>query len=194
VWLAHALTLSRIPLAAALWWVWGDAGWSVALIVLAAATDAADGRVARWAKRRGSTGPDIGGWLDPAIDKLFVASVLAAIWTHTHAVAVIALVGARELVLVPLFAVYLARRAPRIQLRADAFGKIATIAQFLALCVMAVAPDAALPAAAVAAVLGLVAAGHYVVKAVGARDPGADPGLAPRDSRTARAGRDTPRS
>ena len=96
------MTLSRIPLAAVLWWVWGDPAWSAALVVLAGITDAADGRVARWIKRRGGTGPDIGGWLDPAVDKLFVAVVLAAIWVHTGRADVIALVGARELVLVPL--------------------------------------------------------------------------------------------
>jgi phosphatidylglycerophosphate synthase len=162
VWFAHALTLSRLPLALALAWVWGDPVWSVALVALAAATDAADGRVARWVKRRGGTGPDIGGWLDPAVDKLFVAIVLAVIWTHTHDLVVIALVGARELVLVPLIAVYLVRRAPRRALRADGLGKLATVAQFLALCVIALAPGDALPAACVAAALGLAAAGHYV--------------------------------
>lgn len=194
MWFAHALTLSRIPLALALVWVWGDPGWSAALIALAAVSDAADGRVARWAKRRGGTGPDIGGWLDPAVDKLFVAVVLAAIWAHTHDLAhdllVIALVGARELVLVPLLAVYLMRRTPHRVLRADVFGKTATVAQFVALCVIAVAPGYALPAACVAAVLGLAAAGHYVVKAAAARESRAEdsPG------RIARAGRDTPRS
>ena len=166
MWVAHGLTLSRIPLALALVWVWGDPAWSAALLALAAATDAADGRVARWSKRRGGRGPDIGGWLDPAVDKLFVATVLAALFTHTRDLALIALVGARELVLVPLVAIYLARRAPHRELRADALGKIATIAQFLALGVIAVAPAWALPAACVAAVLGLAAAGHYVAKAV----------------------------
>jgi phosphatidylglycerophosphate synthase len=184
VWLAHALTLSRIPLAVALWWVWGDPAWSVALVVLAAATDAADGRVARWMKRRGASGPDIGGWLDPAVDKLFVAVVLAAIWVHTGRLAVIALVGARELVLVPLTVVYLARRTPHPPLRADVFGKIATVAQFIALCVIAVAPAFAFPAALVAGALGLAAAGHYVAAAV--REAHA--------RRIARAGHDTPRS
>jgi phosphatidylglycerophosphate synthase len=65
VWLAHALTLSRIPLALALWWTWGDPVWSVAIVAAAALTDTADGRVARWAQRRGARGPDIGGWLEP---------------------------------------------------------------------------------------------------------------------------------
>ena len=194
MWFAHALTLLRVPLALALVWVWGDPGWSAALIALAAVSDAADGRVARWVKRRGGTGPDIGGWLDPAVDKLFVAVVLAAIWAHTHDLAhdlaVIALVGARELVLVPLIAIYLMRRTPHRELRADVAGKIATIAQFSALCVIALAPSYALPAAGVAAVLGLAAAGHYVVKAAAARAPRAE-GL----SRAHRArGRDTPRS
>lgn len=184
MWVAHALTLSRIPLAIALWRVWGDPAWSIVLIALAAISDVADGRAARAAKRRGAGGPDIGGWLDPAVDKLFVAIVLAAIWTHMHDLAVIALVGARELVLVPLVAIYLARRKPHRKLRADAFGKLATIAQFIALCVIALAPRYALPAAVVAAVLGLTAAGHYVAEAVAHRLP---------DGRLERA-RDTPRS
>ena len=162
MWFAHALTLSRIPLALSLLWVWGNPMASAVLIALAAATDTADGRVARWVKRRGGTGPDIGGWLDPAVDKLFVAIVLAAIWIHTHDLAVIALVGARELVLVPLIAVHLARRASRAPLHADGLGKIATIAQFIALCVIALAPGYARPAAGVAAVFGLAAVGHYV--------------------------------
>ena len=173
VWLAHGLTLSRIPLALALWWSWGDPARSVGLLALAAISDAADGMVARWAKRHGSTGPDIGGWLDPAVDKLFVVVVLAAIWTHTHQLMLIALIGARELVLVPLLAVYLtsrlafqrAFRSRGRELRADRLGKLATIAQFIALCVIALAPDDALPTAVVAAVIGLAAAGHYVVTA-----------------------------
>jgi cardiolipin synthase (CMP-forming) len=181
VWVAHALTLSRIPLAVALWFAWGDAAWSVGLVVLAGLTDAVDGRVARRAIRRGARGPDIGGWLDPVVDKLFVATVLVAAWHHGQPLAVIALIGAREVVLVPLTLVYLARRAPRPPLHADGFGKAATVAQLIALCVMAVAPASALAAAAVAGVVGLAAALHYVVKAV-------------TDDRLQGAGRDTQRS
>ena len=196
MWLAHALTVLRIPLALALWWTWGDPAWSVAIVVVAALTDTADGRVARWAQRRGARGPDIGGWLDPAVDKLFVAIVLAAIWVHTripHKTAVIALTGARELVLVPMVAVYLARRRQHRPLHADRFGKLATIAQFIALCVIALAPDHALPAAAVAGGLGLVAAGHYIATAASAElhpERAADHAV----DRPADAGRDTPRA
>jgi len=168
MWLAHALSLSRIPLAVALWCVWGDPVWSAVLVALAALSDTADGRVARWMKRRGSRGPDIGGWLDPLVDKLFVAIVLAAVCLQTHAFGLIALIGARELVLVPLVVVYVARRTRRVPLHADWLGKLATIAQFIALCVIALAPDDALPPAVAAGVLGLVAAGHYVIAAAAA--------------------------
>ena len=163
LWIAHVLTLSRIPIALALWCTWGEPVWSLALVGLAALTDTADGTVARWAKRRGSHGPDIGGWLDPLVDKLFVAIVLAAVWYFTRDLVVIALIGARELVLVPLTAVYLLATSRRRELRADPIGKAATIAQFVALGVVMFAPRYALIAAAVAAVLGLAAVVHYVL-------------------------------
>jgi phosphatidylglycerophosphate synthase len=181
LWLAHALTLARLPLAVALWAAWGQPVIASVLVVAAALTDTADGRVARWAKRRGGRGPDIGGWLDPAVDKLFVAIVLVAIYVHARSLAVIALIGARELVLVPLIAIYLALRVPHRPLHADRLGKAATVAQFIALCVIAIAPRLALPAAAITGGLGLVAATHYVVVAVRAARPAAP------------VGRDTPR-
>src|SRR5689334_15722067 len=83
MWLAHALTLSRIPLAVAFWLTYGDWRWSLALVVLAALTDAADGHVARRARRMsGDNGPSPGEWLDPLADKLFIILVLAAIQVH----------------------------------------------------------------------------------------------------------------
>src|SRR6185503_3640741 len=155
MWLAHALTLARLPLALAMFRAYGDPAWSVVVIALAAATDAADGTVARWMQRRGHTRPAIGGWLDPLVDKLFVAIVLAVIWIESRDALVIALIGARELVLVPLVAVYLARRRPVRELHADPIGKAATIAQFVALALAVAVPRAALPAAVGAAALGL---------------------------------------
>lgn len=164
MWLAHALTLARLPLAAAVFAVYGDPLRAVAVIALAAATDAADGTVARWMQRRGHTRPAIGGWLDPLVDKLFVATVLAAIWIESGDALVIALIGARELVLVPLVALYLARHRPVRELRADPIGKAATIAQFVAVAIAVAAPEAALPAAIAAAVLGVAAVGHYIAR------------------------------
>jgi phosphatidylglycerophosphate synthase len=164
MWLAHALTLSRFPIAIGLTQTYGNAPWSVALIVLAALTDALDGNVARWMQRRGHTRPDIGGWLDPLVDKIFVVIVLATIWFHTRDVVLIALIAAREIVLVPLVIVYLVRKQPTSHLHADAIGKAATIAQFLACAVAVAEPEWALPVAVVAAVLGLAAVVHYIVR------------------------------
>jgi phosphatidylglycerophosphate synthase len=162
VWLAHALTLLRIPIAIAVTLEYGQTWPVVALIALAAATDVADGNVARYMQRRGYTKPAIGGWLDPLADKIFVAIVLVAIATHTRDIALIALIGARELLLLPLVAIYLAVRRDRTKLEADAVGKIATIAQFVALAVAVALPRHALPGAIVAAALGVASVVHYV--------------------------------
>jgi len=164
MWLAHALTLSRLPIAIGLTQTYGNIAWSVALIALAALTDALDGTVARWMQRRGHTRPDIGGWLDPLVDKIFVVIVLATIWVHTHDALLIGLIAAREIVLVPLVIAYLARRQPTSHLHADAIGKAATIAQFVACAVAVAAPQLAMPVAVIAAGLGLAAVAHYVVR------------------------------
>jgi phosphatidylglycerophosphate synthase len=169
MWLAHALTLSRIPIALALWATYGDPGRSLALVVLAALTDAADGNVARFLKRRGRTRPDIGGWLDPLVDKVFVAIVLALVWIRAGEPLVVVLVGARELLFVPLAAIYAARRPELGRLHADPIGKAATVAQFAALAAVFAAPAWALPAAAAAAALGLAAIAHYAARLLRAR-------------------------
>ena len=162
MWLAHLLTLSRFPIALGLTQTYGATWPTVALIAIAAATDSLDGAVARAARKRGSRGPEIGAWLDPLVDKLFVVIVLATIWVHTHDVLLIALIAAREVILVPLVIAYLVQRRPTSHLRADPIGKAATIAQFVALAVAVAAPGWALPAAVVAAALGLLAVGHYI--------------------------------
>ncbi len=164
MWLAHALTLSRLPIAFGLTQTYGNTVWSVALIALAALTDALDGNVARWMQKRGHTTPDIGGWLDPLVDKIFVVAVLATIWVHTHDALLIGLIAAREIVLVPLVVAYLARRQPTNHLHADAIGKAATIAQFVACAVAVAEPRFAMPIAILAAVLGLAAVAHYIVR------------------------------
>jgi cardiolipin synthase (CMP-forming) len=170
MWFAHALTLSRIPLALGLWWTYGDPARSLALVVIAALTDAADGNVARWMQRRGHTRPNIGGWLDPLVDKLFVVIVLALIWVRAGEPLVVVLVGARELLFVPLAAIYAARRARFGELHADPIGKAATIAQFVALAAVLAAPSWALPVAIAAAALGLTAVAHYLARVL--RAPG----------------------
>ena len=164
LWLAHALTLSRIPIGIALAYAYGDAPLTVALIGLAALTDTLDGNVARALQRRGHTEPAIGGWLDPLMDKVFIAIVLAVIWVQSRDLAVIALIASRELIVVPLAAVYVAKHRPVGELRADGYGKAATVAQFVAVGIVIGHPPWALPAAIVTAVLGIAAGVHYIVR------------------------------
>jgi len=175
MWLAHLLTLSRLPIAIALTQTFGDRAWSAVLVLLAAGTDAVDGTVARWVKHHGggkaqdpgrpwwSSGPDIGAWLDPLVDKVFVLIVLATIWWHTGDVVLIALIAAREILLAPLMIVYFARRMRMDHLKARKIGKAATIAQFLACAVAVVDPRYAWPLAIAAAVLGVAAIVDYLV-------------------------------
>lgn len=177
MWLAHALTLSRIPIALGLWWTYGDPASSLVLVAIAALTDAADGNLARWVRRRraragdpaGADARSIGDWLDPLVDKLFVVIVLALVWVRGGEPLVVLLIGARELLFVPLTALYAALRPELGRLRADPIGKAATIAQFVALAVVVVQPAWAWPAAGVAAALGLAAVAHYAIRAARGR-------------------------
>jgi cardiolipin synthase len=175
MWFADALTLSRIPLALVFWWTYGNAAASVAVVALAALTDAVDGRVARHFKhRRGLPGnaPSRGDWLDPIADKLFVLAVVATIAVHEHADvpwAVFALIVARELFFVPLAllsALRVVKRPPRRELRAAPIGKVATIAQFCAIGALLLAPAAAPALAVMAAVTGVAAIVRYAVAAI----------------------------
>ncbi|HEY5923939.1 MAG TPA: CDP-alcohol phosphatidyltransferase family protein [Kofleriaceae bacterium] len=175
MWLAHALTLSRIPIAAAFWLTYGDWRLSLALVVLAALTDAADGTVARWARRRtGDTGPSAGEWLDPLADKAFILLVLGAIQVHDPVPwSIIALILARELVLIPLAMVYrlVVHGRGEHAFQANAIGKAATVAELVAIGVLVVRSSVAAvellvaPVALITGALGLVAVVHYIARA-----------------------------
>ena len=176
MWLAHALTLSRLVLAGVFWPVVDRPWWALGVLALAGLTDVADGLVARAARRRrqraGLPSPaPLGEWLDPLCDKTFVVSVLIALragpglpWP------LLLLIATRELILIPIAALY--RLTPwlraRLQyrFRAGALGKAATVAQFLAITLI-LFRDARAPVAAVAAALiGTLAAAAYIVRGV----------------------------
>lgn len=169
MWLAHALTVSRIPIAIAFWLTYGDWRWSLGWVVLAAATDAADGNVARWARRRtGYTGASAGEWLDPLADKAFILIVLAAIQVHDPAPWwLIALIVARELVLIPLAAIYrlVVHGRGEHAFQAQALGKAATIAELFAIAMLVAYRPLVIPLAVAAAILGLLAVVGYIVRA-----------------------------
>ena len=168
MWLAHALTLSRIPIAVVFWLTYGNKPVSLALVVLAALTDAADGNVARWVKRRTGSKSTLGEWLDPAADKIFVLLVLAAIQINDPVPwSLMALIVARELVLVPVAMIYRATVHGRGEhaFQAGALGKAATIAEFAAIVAIILHSPFLLPLAITAAVLGLAAVIGYVDRA-----------------------------
>ncbi|MFT3693873.1 MAG: hypothetical protein QM831_12080 [Kofleriaceae bacterium] len=89
--------------------------------------------------------------------------MLATIGWHTGSLLVIALIGAREWIVVPLVAIYVATHPDHPELHADWFGKIATIVQFHALAVSVAYPPWSLPLAIAAAITGVGAAVHYAI-------------------------------
>jgi phosphatidylglycerophosphate synthase len=173
MWLAHALTLVRLPIALAIVATWGHHAWTIGLIALAAVTDAADGNVARYMQRRGRTQPDIGGWLDPLVDKLFIVIVLATLYAHTGDDVLVALIALREILLIPVVVTLFLLGVTASHAKAAALGKVATIAQLAALAVAVVDPWRALPIALLAAITGLGAVIYYLVREV--RTPAAAP-------------------
>jgi phosphatidylglycerophosphate synthase len=177
MWIADALTLSRIPLAAVFWWTYGDPWWSAVVVALAALTDTIDGTVARHEKqRRGlrADAPSRGDWLDPIADKLFVVVVVATIVAHGDAsLVVLGLIVARELFFVPLAALAglgVVPRPPRHELRAARIGKWCTVLQLVALAAVVIAPASAgtLVLAIGAAVTGVAAIVRYAASAAAA--------------------------
>lgn len=172
MWLAHALTLARLPLIP-IFFVTDRGGWWAAAIGIAALTDTLDGRIARRAQaRRPKPWPawwGIGAWLDPLVDKLFIVSVLAALISHDPDDALlVGLVGVREIVLVPLVGIYeLVRHGrERIELKAHAIGKVTTVVQLVSLAAIVMrVPGAAIMAIA-CAILGAITVIHYVSAAI----------------------------
>ncbi len=174
--LPHALTLARLPLAVVVWL--HDAPWFVlGIMILAAITDVLDGRFARWQrKKRGEPiagGPtDLGAWLDPLCDKVFVLSALAAVWyVRRPAIYWMFLVASRELILTAVALAHrLSRRVKRrlrFDMRAAIVGKLATVVQFIAVGAILFGSPAASSWVQAAGLIGVGAAAYYVGRARG---------------------------
>lgn len=132
---ADALTAVRLPLAALFPFVQSPA-WQIAIVAAAAATDVADGYLAR---RLGSS--RVGVVLDPVADKVFMAVAFVTVARHGQ-LAWYELIGVllRDILAVLGFvATWLLRRP--VALPARAGGKAVTIAQLLTL-VAAIADSA----------------------------------------------------
>ena len=179
--LPNALTLVRVPLAGLVWIAPESQSWFFAILATAALSDVLDGRVARALRaRRVARGGDAremgdaaatGAWLDPACDKLFVVSAVAAVaWTYRPPVSLCLLMATREIILVPFVLGYWAaqriRRRLRIDFRAGALGKATTVAQFAAIVSIPVWPASTRTLAVVAALVGLAASVDYLWRGV----------------------------
>ncbi|MCB9894811.1 MAG: CDP-alcohol phosphatidyltransferase family protein [Planctomycetes bacterium] len=184
--LPNLLTLARLPMAVAAWFVarWP---WALALLMIAAAaSDMADGWFARRMRERrrarglptrglGERGGR-GAWLDPACDKAFVLSVIGAVWWfYLPPWWLLLMIGAREVLLLPLMLAYRAVPAlpgrGHVDLRAGFAGKLATVTQFAALWSILLRSGMQLAFALAACVIGVLAVADYVRRAaVSARE------------------------
>lgn len=139
-------------------------------MAVAGLTDVLDGWVAR---RTGAAGRrSAGAWLDPLCDKLFMVSLLAAVWFAAKpGASVLVLLAARECLQLPLLLAF--PFVPRIGGRerfdftAALLGKATTVAQFIAISVILFRPDWATVPAAATAPLGTAAAIRYWARALG---------------------------
>jgi cardiolipin synthase len=177
----NALTLVRLPLAAAVWIAPERPLWLVAVLVAAGLSDVLDGRIARAIRRRRiARGRDpgvagqaqaMGAWLDPLCDKLFVVSALTAVAIFYQPPWLVVLLAAtRELFLVPFALAYWRARRLRHRLRFDfragRLGKATTAVQFATVAAILFWPPAALPLAIGASAVGFLAAIRYLSRAL----------------------------
>lgn len=158
---ANLISLLRIPLAVA--FVVADrAELRVAVLVAAAASDYADG----WVARRFRQGSRAGEIIDPLTDKAFVVTALATL-VHTGALAVteVLILIARDVVTLLGFAVGLMLHL-RIRYRSRFSGKVVTTLQLATVITAIVFPAATRPVVLITGAAGAWAIADYVVLGV----------------------------
>lgn len=171
---ANLLSLVRIPLGALAWVRADSATFVLVLLAVAGLTDLLDGWVARALARRhgeakANTG-DLGAWLDPVCDKLFVVNVVLAILVeHRPPVWVVALLLSRDVLSAVAFAAFALRYglglAARVDYRAVLLGKLTTVLQFAAVIAVLYLPAATAALAVITAVTGTVAIAQVSARA-----------------------------
>jgi len=154
--LPSIVSLMRVPLAGLFFLMEGTSA-RVAVIGAAAATDFADG----WIARRYDVRTKTGAILDPITDKIFLLSVLAAFAAagELSAVHLILLVTRDVFAIIGFLAVVLLRLP--VRLRARFSGKVVTALQLAAVAALTVLPGALPPLAWLAGGLGAWAAFDY---------------------------------
>src|SRR6059058_3738479 len=126
---ANQLTLLRMLLIPAfvILVVYGHLGWALTVFMVAGATDALDGLIARWSGQKTT----LGAWLDPMADKLMLVSAFVVLTLPNLGLAnklplwLTALVISRDVCIVVTVAIVnlaIGRRT----FRPSIFGKLAT--------------------------------------------------------------------
>ena len=160
------LSFARVPLAAVFPLVVDRAAWALAVIALAGVTDILDG----WWARRFRQTTAIGAVLDGATDKVFVLGVvLTLVFTRRLLPWQACALGAREFGELILAGVVMLRRdahARHEEQRADALGKLTTVAQFAVVVTALTAPRWVGAGAIVTGALGAVAVAHYAKRSL----------------------------
>lgn len=165
--LPNLLSLVRLPMALVLWVAPRNLWWLIGWMVAAGVSDLLDGWVAR---RAGQPAEGMGAWLDPLCDKLFILSVLIAVWAWREPPVWMAVAASlREVVLFPLVVMRFA--VPRLRVagipwRSLWLGKATTVAQFaLFAAVLLELEPAWASLALLSGALGVAAGAQYAVRA-----------------------------
>lgn len=152
---ADALSASRVPLAIAFVLV-DDAGWRLAILAVAAATDLLDGHIAR---RFGSS--RIGAVVDPIADKLFMACAFGVV-AFSGQLEPFEIVGVLIRDIVATIAFALSSTSGRLAaVPARIGGKAVTVAQVLTLAAFLLESAYLRPMAWATAAVGLYAIWDY---------------------------------
>src|SRR4051812_47230200 len=123
------LTLARLPLAASFPFVVGRSTLAIAVLLAGGMSDALDGF---WARRSGQVTPT-GAMLDPITDKIFILTVaITLLATGRLTVLEVVLLGAREVLELPLVLWRAVSRRHHEPARTLSAGKAVTWLQFLA--------------------------------------------------------------
>ena len=186
--LPNLLTLVRLPLAAMIWLNPRSIGLLVLLTVLAAISDMTDGWAARKIRDRleekgvprqklDAMGR-MGTWLDPLCDKVFLMSLLGALYVARQPeLFVLVCLVTREIIQLPLMILYRVLRSLQMRLRFDfqagLWGKATTVSQFLTVALLLMDHPWARQVAMVTAVTAILAMSDYIRRAVLAARRGA---------------------
>ncbi|HEX7670988.1 MAG TPA: CDP-alcohol phosphatidyltransferase family protein [Polyangiaceae bacterium] len=161
------LSLLRVPLAVAFPFVVHEPAVALSLLAAAALSDVLDG----WYARAVGRATPAGAILDPIMDKIFVVTVVVTLVVAGMLPIIPALLlGARDLAELPLAVWFVvaprdvAVRAREIEMKANVFGKIATVFQFATLSAALVEIRGVLVLAVATGAVGLVAAFSYWVR------------------------------